>query len=318
MASSHITSFKVVLMSTGLLSLTMALKVSVPVIGDFILYEAPMLWNYLVSCFRPPYLYLLINSIIITIAASSKLQSSSSESDSTSTDLASPQPVERSLISEKDFADAGPEFDFVHPMANVVVDDDDDETGRGDAEARVSDAVADDGDPEDEFEISRGSWMPLMKGTLYETESAFFDKPSASARFSSRRSPRSSPEVGRVLGVSKRKASETLENTWRTITDGRPMPLARHLRKSDTFNNPTMQQQAVESPPHRMMQKSETFGGSNLNTTPSPGSGRLRRESSLSQDELNRRVEAFINKFNEEMRLQRHESLYHYKQMVWR
>lgn len=39
---------------------------------------------------------------------------------------------------------------------------------------------------------------------------------------------------------------------------------------------------------------------------------------SLGQEEVNRRVKAFINKFNMEKRLQPQESLKHYREMVSR
>ncbi|GAB2277902.1 hypothetical protein Dimus_012603 [Dionaea muscipula] len=137
--------------------------------------------------------------------------------------------------------------------------------------------------------------------------------------------------AGRALRVSKPKRNETLEATWRTITEGRPMPLTRHHRKSDTGGNAAQgrrdqamvvgpQNSSFTSPVH-IMRKSETFaeqrsagGDSNSSAvlSPSPGcgggSGKLRREPSLSQDELNRRVETFIRKFNDEMRLQRQRS----------
>lgn len=146
------------------------------------------------------------------------------------------------------------------------------------------------------------------------------EKPPISARSSHRKTVRSSPEGGKVnaLRVAKTKKQETLESTWKTITEGRAMPLNRHLKKSDTF----------ESQPRRngvpladlnggvgggsgpMMKKSDTFSGMEKSVSP------VRKEPSLSQDELNRRVEAFINKFNAEMRLQRQESLRQYREMV--
>lgn len=116
----------------------------------------------------------------------------------------------------------------------------------------------------------------------------------------------------------KPKRHDTLESTWKTITDGRSMPLTRHLKKSDTWN--TRQRQNDENtPPPPRMKKSETFNDRSTDNeplSPSPSYVKLRREPSLSNDELNRRVEAFIKKFNEDMRLQRQESLNQYQEMV--
>lgn len=132
--------------------------------------------------------------------------------------------------------------------------------------------------------------------------------------------------AGKPLGVSKPKRQDTLENTWRKITEGRSMPLTRHLRKSDTWEShgrrsPTMVVEPATPPPSKVMKKSETFKEGRGGGSPSPspgGSGRLKREPSLTQDELNRRVEAFIKKFNDEMRLQRQESLKQYQEMMGR
>lgn len=98
---------------------------------------------------------------------------------------------------------------------------------------------------------------------------------------------------------------ETLQSTWRAITDGRPMPITHQHTGGGNLQDC-----------HKMI-KSETFNqqpSSNQNNrtrtlAESSSSLKLKRDPSLDQDELNKRVEAFINRFKEDMRLQRKKSL---------
>lgn len=109
--------------------------------------------------------------------------------------------------------------------------------------------------------------------------------------------------------VARPKKQETLESTWKMITEGRHVPLTRHLKKSDTFD----QHHASPAMDHvTVVPKSETFKDRSNYEAPA----RIRKEPSPGQDELNRRVEAFINKFNDDMRMQRQQSLQQYKEMI--
>ncbi|KAG6584028.1 hypothetical protein SDJN03_19960, partial [Cucurbita argyrosperma subsp. sororia] len=142
-----------------------------------------------------------------------------------------------------------------------------------------------------------------------------------SSRFSHRKSAKSSPEGGKALGViSKAKRHETLEKHVEGDNGRqRAMPLSRHMKKCETWENHYRQISAgeVES---SAVQKSETFKDrTNQALTPvnvSAQAIKLRKEPSMNQDDLNRRVEDFIRRFNEEMRLQREQSLKKYWEMV--
>ncbi|KAK4426984.1 hypothetical protein Salat_1467200 [Sesamum alatum] len=114
---------------------------------------------------------------------------------------------------------------------------------------------------------------------------------------------------------------DTMEATWKAITGGgKQRPERKHLKKSETWNVHTpLQRQsaaAVESlkiseelpkptTTRKELRKSETFADSVMSITRRGG---LRRDPSVGLDEFNKQVEAFIKKFNNEMRLQRQES----------
>lgn len=114
------------------------------------------------------------------------------------------------------------------------------------------------------------------------------------------------------MGVTKPpKRPDSLETTWKKITEGRSTPLTKHLTKSDTWQ----ERAHVQSSPEKKEKMTKSENLTDVNATAEEKT-MLKREASPGQEELNRRVEAFIKKFNEEMRLQRLESLAKYNEMV--
>lgn len=280
---------------------------------EFAIYEIPLIWSTLLSWLKPPYLYFVINAIIITIVASSrfhpKLDGEFSNSEPLNQAKPPPPsdlPLEFAPVQVIERIEA-PALDVITPVVVNSIE----KVGHED---------------ENEFVISRSTWTPPQRiNSPEEYQFPVSDKPLVSSRFSHRKPTKTSPEGGRALRVTKPKRQETLESTWKTITDGRHVPLTRHLKKSDTFeNHGCPAASAHDSPSDRNVMQSETFRdrtnyepAAAVSSSPgSGGGGKLRKEASLSQDELNRRVEAFIKKFNEEMRLQRQESLNQYMEMV--
>lgn len=118
---------------------------------------------------------------------------------------------------------------------------------------------------------------------------------------------------GKTLGVSKPKRQDTLESTWKTITDGRSMPLTRHVKKQPEASSHTTlnHRNIIMSSSNKKKQHNN-----NSSLVRQPSTGKLRKEPSQGQEELNQRVEAFINKFNQDMRIQRQESLNRYMEII--
>ncbi|KAM1918131.1 hypothetical protein ACFX13_037639 [Malus domestica] len=333
---SWLASLKIVLISSGVVALALAMKLSVPMATEFLASHLPVMCSYFRSLFRPPYLYVLINCIIITIAASSrfnghgrspqpKLQPESEAS------VSDPPAVYESMYRESEVVHELKYAVVIKPESEAIYEPRyrEPEVVYELTSAVVINGYVEEAEPEAaEIKDDRKYEDKLVilppKSMLESDEIALpVEKPPVSARFSHRKPARSIPEGGRPLRVAKPKRNDTLENTWKAITEGRSMPLSRHTKKTETLPNHGRQLQvdltsAVDT---SVMVKAETFkeptNQSLTSVATGDGSGgRLRKEPSLSQDELNRQVEAFINKFNDEMRMQRQQSLDQYKKMV--
>lgn len=356
---------KLVILSVGVVWTAVMLRFMGPTAYVLLSDWLPKAYVSLAGWLTPPYLYLIINGIILSIAASSRFSSPKAVpvKDSILVPAPGPDPVlvpvpvsvpvpEPVSVS---FPDPVPVQ--VPPPVPVssqeqkpifkIADDDEEEfvikgprwdlVEREDEEAvQAVLAVGTDSLVES---MVRADSIEMPSEYIKFTES--MEKPLVTARFS-RKSVRASPE-GKALRVTKSRKGETLESTWRTITEGRAMPLTRHLKKSDTWETRASRNSGdMAPPPGPTMRKAETFH-ENLGTVESPlvgptmrkadtfhekrgtveslvGSGemKVKREPSLGQDDLNRRVEAFIQKFNEEMRMQRQESFINYMDMVSR
>ncbi|KAL7130123.1 hypothetical protein ABFS83_13G112800 [Erythranthe nasuta] len=326
--SSWILSMKVILISAGVVSLATVLKFSVPVAVS----GAPAAWSVLLSWLKPPYLYLIINGIILTIAVTSRFhhhgqpaEPSSPSSAVRSHHLISvktpPPSIYASSFSVQSDITTTAEDPSPAP-AEVVVQEVVDDTevvelkpvivNGSTVDIETDEEIVASNEGEDVFNESAFDYNTLPQEIISpEVQLQFLlparEKPLVSSRFGHRKPNRSNPEGVKALRVARPKKQETLESTWKMITEGRHVPITRHLKKSDTWEHhadPTTVDHVL---------KSETYKDRSNYEAPAKT---IRKEASLSQDELNRRVEAFINKFNEEMRMQRQESLNQYKEMM--
>ncbi|CAI9087598.1 OLC1v1021706C1 [Oldenlandia corymbosa var. corymbosa] len=371
--------FKVALIATGAISIALAVKFSVPLIIGFCLYDVPILWTSFQAWLKPPYLYFIINGIIIIIAATSKFSNqihhpqvnipATGQPPVQYITIRAPPPsdVVASVVLTSEAAPApAPAAVEVGQVYDYVAEEDESEEAKvvelkpvvvnGIKQLGWERVDWEDGDNDDNV-ANCGAWI-VPKADIVPTPEINFEdvtplefvsppvkeKPLVLSSFSHIPKPTitNPPEGGRAVRVVGRRRKQqqqqaeehdTMENTWKMITEGRrvlPVPVKRQLTKSDTWDGNHGGGVVVNSldldlldlaPPPRQVPKSATFRDrtnyyDSLTAPPPPPAGKIRKEPSLTPEEVNRRAEEFIRKFNEEMRLQRQESLNKYMEMI--
>ncbi|KAL9234104.1 hypothetical protein vseg_009011 [Gypsophila vaccaria] len=301
--ASFTMSIKIILFSTFILLFSTTLPRLLAAASS----DLPTIVAAAKSWLRPPYLYFIINGIIITIVASSRLHKTNHHAPLLS-ESEGHAPVARNVISVGDVG----VVEEVEEVKEVVT-------------YSVRETVL----PEEVVVVETvgEAWSPppaVPRSPLVRQEPVagfYSERPPAVSRFGQHRRPTKTNlvEGGKALRrISKPKKHDTLESTWKAITEGRHIPLTRHLKKSDTWENADRQIDLLDSSPIPEVKKSQTFTDRTNHASPRvPSSNiKLKKEPSLGQDELNRRVEAFINKFNEDMRLQRQQSMQQFMEMI--
>ncbi|KAL0694418.1 hypothetical protein Bca4012_061598 [Brassica carinata] len=270
--ASPILSIKVAVVSTVIIAMSLFVKSCVPIAVEFSLSRFPILWSSFLSWLKPPYLFVIINVIIVTtIVASSKYFQSTGDQD----------------CEVKDVGMDGHFVAIFPPPPIVVTDVDRSEVVCEEKEEEISELIKNGGDE-------------LLNKVPTLTEETETKKPLVSARFSHRKpvkvtlkgNKRKEPRVvkpKRHENTPKMMVTEELESTqltgqysWRQETlrlDAGETQLV--LRESETFRDVT-NNYPILSP-----------------TVTQPV--KMRKEMLPSLEEMNRKFEAFIKKVKEEI-----------------
>ncbi|KAK1295631.1 hypothetical protein QJS10_CPB15g00011 [Acorus calamus] len=296
-----ILTVKIAMATVGIIAAVGLVKLATPYLLEFFLSTLPSLWTSFRGWLSPAFLYIIVNFIIITLAASSGFNQKPP-----------PEKLERVLLEkQRRFSPPKPPISETWPSPTV--------SGEYSTESR-QEPPPPATDPYDS-DVSCLTTVSPDPASSPESEAKMPE-----IRNTGKYSPeiRSRPSVKWSEKPSRNRTVEvedddTLDATWRAISGG--AHIARHLRKSDTWPTPPnveaepdpKPEPEPEPEPEPMstraeMRKSETFN---------EGS-KVRREAALSQDELNRRAEAFIKNFNDMMRLERQESNQRYVDTVTR
>ncbi|KAL5983018.1 hypothetical protein ACLOJK_017098 [Asimina triloba] len=283
-------AFKLGFLAIGVISTFLLLKLAIPYSLNLFISAIPRIWLCFRSWLSPPYLYIIVNFIIISIVASSTFQPEHSDQikDGENGEAENPQPQKKLQQQKKQTHSeassdrmSATETDIWSDISSLPV------SGENPTEAEEKpSSVA--------FESAQEVWSDFTclpdSGTDSEASDA---RPSAESK------GKSAGPSASVPAPSDR--DHTLDATWKAITEGHAEAPKRQLKKSDTWDGPPHVRGEPDAEPavaaRRELRKSETFKDG-------ASSPEVVREMSLSQDDLNRRVEAFIQNF----RLQRQAS----------
>lgn len=180
------------------MALALAMKLYVPMLFEFSVSHLPFIWSSCKSLLRPPYLYVVVNAIIITIVASSMFHK-----DRPQAKLPSPEPE---AVYERREEHVITPVVYEHReeavMPPVVLYEDKEEASVKEVTTvelinNSADPVAQvDQDREDEHELEVWSATSTMPKSVTKADEIALpaEKPPVSARFNHRKPARSTPE----------------------------------------------------------------------------------------------------------------------------
>ncbi|CAJ1952273.1 unnamed protein product [Sphenostylis stenocarpa] len=271
---------KFVLMSMGVVSTLALLKAAVvPYTFHLLLSTLPQFWVSVRSWLTLPCLYIIVNFIIIIIAASSNFH-------------------------PKHLSDSPAPFDPTHATTTIS-----DTTNHStEPENQTSEDKEEEKEVEEEQEQQEKEQDQEKEEGVEETDLSS-DKLMLHPLLENCTNDYFLPDSD---------GDDTLEATWKSIMEGQGKTMRPQLKKSDTWGARIVKAEPfhrngeggdVDDPvawAQKELKKSDTF---NDRTS-------LRREKSMSLEELNRRAEAFIKKINNQMKLQRLESIQRLREMI--
>ncbi|OIW11998.1 hypothetical protein TanjilG_16109 [Lupinus angustifolius] len=293
-------------MFIGVISILVLLKVAIiPYTFHLVLSTIPQLWVSAKSWLSLPFIYIIVNLIIIIIAASSNFhQKSTPFSDPPKGTYIS------SNISEISTSQVEPESHSNEPK---------EEAKEIEHEEQEKEEVKDFGLPFNKFIIESSLQKKQINESKEEVEGKDIGQEEQEVKdfglSYSKFITHSSLLEKHTNDYFLLDSDDSMEATWRAIMEGQGNNMKPKLKKSDTWGaritkaEPFTENGDVDDHvtwAEKELKKSETF-----NDRVS-----LRRDKSISQEELNRRAEEFIKKFNNQMKLQRLESHQRFLDMV--
>ncbi|CAJ2667178.1 unnamed protein product [Trifolium pratense] len=308
METSTIWVAKFVLMSIGIISILVLLKVAIiPYTFDLVLSTLPQLWFSIRRWLTVPFLYIIVNFIIVTIAASSSFSDPKHTTTTTILETTT-DPIELENQTNEPHEEKEKEVEEVskeQEQEKRVVE-------LKDSELFFNKFITDPS-PEEQENCSKDYNMT-------DSDDKVKDFGLFCNKFITDPSPEKFINDYSLPDSGDKGDDDSLEATWKSIMEGQEKTMKPHLQKSDTWtarivkaepfrNNGGFGGDDDDDPvawAQRELKKSETFNDRSS----------LKREKSMSPEELNKRAEAFIKKFNNQMKLQRLESYQRFMELV--